>query len=280
MNITGKTKIVGIFGYPVEHTISPPMHNAAFAQLGLDFCYVPFLVHPDRLKDAIAGIRALSLSGVNITVPHKENVILLLDEIDSEAAFIGAVNTIRNDNGILTGFNTDGRGFMRSLSEADIEGRGKKVLMLGSGGAARAVGYYLCKEADRVFLYDIDTGKADTLAGHLNGIRGNVERTDLETVQGRDIVREADIIVNATPLGLKPHDPLPMDVKLIKPDQAVCDLIYKETPLLRAAAAAGCKTLDGAGMLLWQGVLAFEIWTDIKPPVEIMNEALRRLMYK
>jgi shikimate dehydrogenase len=278
MNITGKTMIVGIFGYPVEHTISPPMHNAAFAQLGLDFCYVPFLVHPDRLKEAIAGIRALSLSGVNITVPHKENVIPLLDEIDSEAVFIGAVNTIRNDDGILTGFNTDGRGFMRSLSEADIEVRGKKVLMLGSGGAARAVGYYLCKEADRVFLYDIDTVKADSLAKHLSGIRGNAEKTDLETVQGRDIVREADIIVNATPLGLKPHDPLPLDVELIRPEQAVCDLIYKETPLLRAASLAGCKTLDGTGMLLWQGVLAFEIWTDIKPPVEIMKEALLHFM--
>jgi len=280
MNVTGKTKIVGIFGYPVEHTISPPMQNAAFAYLGLDFCYVPFLVHPENLQNAIAGLRAIGLRGVNITVPHKENVIPLLDKIDREAAFIGAVNTIRNDDGILTGFNTDGRGFMRSLDEADIVVKGKRVLLLGAGGAARAVGYYLCEEAQKVFIYDIDSEKADVLAKHLDGIRGNAGKTDIETADGRDIIRNSDIIVNATPMGLKSWDPLPLDIKLIRPEQAVCDLIYKETPLLRAAATAGCRTLDGAGMLLWQGVLAFEIWTDVKPPVEIMKEALYRTMSK
>jgi|WetSurMetagenome_2_1015567.scaffolds.fasta_scaffold00020_23 shikimate dehydrogenase len=278
MNVHGKTKIVGIIGYPVEHTISPPMHNAAFTHLGLDFCYVPFQTHPDRLQDALAGLRALSIRGVNVTVPHKENVIPLLDNVDKEAAYIGAVNTIRNDDGILTGYNTDGRGFMRSLAEEGIDVKDKKVLIIGAGGAARAIGYYLCKEADKVCLYDVDADKADALSKHLDGIRGNAEKTDMETEEGRDIIRGSDIIVNATPLGLKPNDPLPLDVKLIRPEQAVCDLIYKETQLLKAAARTGCKTLDGSGMLLWQGVLAFEIWTDIKPPAEIMKEALLRLM--
>jgi shikimate dehydrogenase len=280
MKITGKTKLVGIFGYPVEHTISPPMHNAAFAWLGLDYCYVPFAVHPDRLRDAVTGLRAMGLRGVNITVPHKENIIPLLDDTDKEAAFIGAVNTIRNDNGALTGFNTDGRGFMRSLEEAEIDVKDKKVLILGAGGAARAVGYYLCNQAQRVFLYDVDAGKARSLSTHLDKIRGNAEKIDAGTPAGREIIQSSDIIVNATPLGLKPYDPLPVDAGLIRPEQAVCDLIYKDTPLLQAAADAGCRTLNGVGMLLWQGVLAFEIWTDIKPPVEIMKEALSRVMSK
>lgn len=280
MNITGKSKLVGLFGYPVEHTISPQMHNAAFAHLGLDYCYVPFLVHPDRLRDALEGLRALSLRGVNVTVPHKENVIPFLDEIDKEAAFIGAVNTIRNDDGILTGFNTDGRGFMRSLEVAGIQVNEKKVLILGAGGAARAIGYYLCKEAEKVFLYDIDSDKDRALSQHLAKLRGNVERIDAKTANGRAVIRGVDIIVNATPLGLTPQDPLPLDTALLSPDQAVCDLIYKETPLLKEATKAGCKTLSGLGMLLWQGVLAFEIWTGIKPPVEIMKEALLHVMSK
>jgi shikimate dehydrogenase len=280
MNVTGKTKLVGLFGYPVEHTISPQMHNAAFAHLGLDYCYVPFFVHPDRLRDAVEGLKALSLRGVNVTVPHKENVMPFLDEIDKEAAFIGAVNTIRNDDGILTGFNTDGRGFMRSLEAAGIQVNERKVLILGAGGAARAIGYYLCREAEKVFLYDIDSEKACALSQHLDKIRGNAEKIDAETANGRAIISSVDIIVNATPMGLKPQDPLPLDATLIRPDQAVCDLICKETPLLKEAIGAGCQTLNGLGMLLWQGVFAFEIWTDIKPPVEIMKEALLHLMSK
>jgi shikimate dehydrogenase len=256
------------------------MHNAAFSNLGLDYCYVPFLVHPDRLRDAVEGLRALSLRGVNVTVPHKENVIPFLDEIDKEAAFIGAVNTIRNDDGVLTGFNTDGRGFMRSLAEAGINVKDSKVLILGAGGASRAIGYYLCKEAEKVFLYDVDSEKACALSRYLDIMRGNAEKIDVKTANGRAVVSNVDIIVNATPLGLKSQDPLPLDVALIRPNQAVCDLIYKETPLLKEAEKAGCKILNGLGMLLWQGVLAFEIWTDIKPPVEIMKEALLRVVSK
>jgi shikimate dehydrogenase len=274
MEVSGKTRVVGIFGYPVEHTISPPMHNAAFSCLGLDYFYVPFLVSPEALGDAVAGLRAMSIRGVNITVPHKERVIPMLDRIDDEAAFIGAVNTIRNDNGVLTGFNTDGRGFMRSLREADIVVKDKRVLILGAGGAARAVGYYLCRDASRVFVHDIDREKAGLLARHLDQVRGNVESTGGDPSCIGETARGCDIIVNATPLGLKPHDPLPLDEASILPHHAVCDLIYRDTPLLRAAAGLGCRTLDGSGMLLWQGVLAFEIWTGVKPPVEVMKDAL------
>lgn len=276
MQISGKTKIVGLFGYPVEHSLSPAMHNAAFEHLGLDFCYVTFSVHPDMLKEAVQGIRALNLKGVNVTVPHKENVMQFLDVISEEADFIGAVNTIKNDNGRLVGYNTDGRGFIQSLKETGVDIKGKKILIVGTGGASRAIGYYLCMESSHVYLYDIDTEKADLLNKHLNRLKGNVSLIDSVMMKSKEFFSSVDIIINATPLGLKPEDPMPVDPKLLNRDHTVCDLIYKMTPLLAEAIDLGCKTMDGIGMLLWQGVFAFEIWTGILPPVEVMKHALER----
>ncbi|GER93911.1 shikimate dehydrogenase [hot springs metagenome] len=274
MNISGKTRVTGLFGYPVEHSLSPLMHNAAFKYLGLDYCYVTFLVSPDLLGDAVKAIKALNLSGVNVTVPHKENVINFLDEISEEASFIGAVNTIKNDNGKLIGYNTDGRGFMRSLTESNIDIRGKKILILGSGGASRAIGYYLCKEAKEVYLFDIDNKKAVLLRDHLNRLKGNVLLADIESVRNKDFFSDIGVIINATPLGLKPDDPVPVDISVINKNHIVCDLIYKETPLLKNASMIGCKTMDGLGMLLYQGVFAFEIWTGVMPPVDVMRQAI------
>lgn len=274
MSISGRTRVVGLLGYPVEHSLSPAMHNAAFEYLNLDYCYVTFPVRPEMLKDAINGVRALSLIGVNVTVPHKENVIPFLDEVSEEALFIGAVNTIKNDNGKLIGYNTDGKGFMQSLSEAGISIRDKKLLVVGAGGASRAIGYYLCKEASYLYLYDVDDNKAVLLKRHLNKIKGNISLADSNSLSDKDFFSEIDVIINATPLGLKPDDPMPVDASVINKNNIICDLIYKETPLLREASKIGCKTIDGLGMLLWQGVFAFEIWTDIRPPVEIMKKAL------
>jgi shikimate dehydrogenase len=235
---------------------------------------MPFSVHPGRLSEAVDGIRGLGLQGVNVTVPHKEKVMEFLDKVHDEASFIGAVNTIKNDDGCLTGFNTDGPGFMCSLSEAGIDAIGKKVLIIGSGGAARAIGYYLCKDAEKVVLFDVDTAKAALLVKHLNAGRGNVVQADAAEIKDRDFMQGPDIIINATPLGLKPGDPSPVDTTLISPRQAVCDLIYKNTALLSAASAAGCVTMNGLGMLLWQGVIAFEIFTGVKPPAGVMRKAL------
>lgn len=269
MLISGKTKITGLFGYPVEHTLSPSMHNAAFEHLGLDYCYVPFLVHPDFLGQAVDGVRALNMAGVNVTVPHKEKVIPFLDSVDDEAAFIGAVNTVVNSGGNLKGHNTDGKGFMRSLSEGGIPAEGRKVLVVGAGGASRAVSYYLSEEAEALYLHDIARNKMEKLVSDLRKVRPNVssynEITDLASF---------DIIVNATPLGLKADDPLPFDVSALSSDHTVCDLIYKKTRLLQEADKKGCRTIDGIGMLLWQGVLAFELWTSVPPPVDIMKNAL------
>ncbi len=274
MNISGKTKVVCLLGYPVEHSFSPAMHNAAFEFLNIDCCYVAFSVRPDMLKDAVNGIRALSLVGANVTVPHKENVIPYLDEISDEALFIGAVNTIKNNEGRLIGYNTDGRGFMQSLEDEGIILKDKRLLILGAGGAARAIGYYLCKEASYIYLHDVDEKKANLLSAHLNNLKGNVSAVDKDFVNNKDSLLNVDVIINATPLGLKPDDPMPLNMSFVNKNQIICDLIYKETPILRHASAMGCKTMNGLGMLLWQGVFAFEIWTGKRPPVEIMRKAL------
>lgn len=269
MKIRGTTKITGLFGYPVQHSLSPFMHNAAFEYLELDYCYVTFPVAPGLLGDAVKGIKAMELRGVNVTVPHKEKAIPFLDRINDEAAFIGAVNTILNAEGTLTGYNTDGRGFMESLSEASITAYGKRILIIGAGGACRAIGYYLGGKAERLLINDIDGNKLGRLVSDLNSLHGNVSsRADLNNLD------DVDILINATPLGLKDTDPSPVGPGSISKEMIVCDLIYRETPLLAAASAKGCKTLNGLGMLLHQGALSFEIWTGVKPPVNIMRNAI------
>jgi len=269
VRISGRTRITGLFGYPVEHSLSPAMHNAAFEYLNLDYCYVAFSVRPDLLEDAIRAIKALNLKGVNVTVPHKERVIPFLDEVDGEASFIGAVNTILNTDGKLIGYNTDGRGFMESLKEAGIQVEGKTALIIGAGGASRAVSYYLSERVERLYLWDIDKNKLEGLVRDLNSIRGNIGIKEINNLEG------IDILINATPLGLKDTDPCPVDTSLITAGMTVCDLIYKDTPILKAASEMGCKTLNGLGMLLHQGILAFEIWTGIKPPIDVMRNAIR-----
>jgi len=269
MIIGGRTKITGIFGYPVEHTFSPAMHNAAFEDFGLDYCYVPFLVHPDYLKDAVQAIKALNISGVNVTVPHKEKVMPLLDEIDEEASFIGAVNTVVNSRGRLKGYNTDGRGFIQSLKESNIPVEGKDILVIGAGGASRAISYYLSRLARGLAIYNRNKRRAEKLVEDLKKISDNVS-----LCENIDRIDRFHIIINATTLGLKKGDPLPFDTGILKAEQIVCDLIYKKTQLLEEALKKGCVTLDGLGMLLWQGVFAFELWTGKRPQVEVMRNAL------
>ncbi len=271
IQISGRTKITGIFGHPVEHTLSPAMHNAAFKALGLNYCYVPFLVHPDYLEDAIKAIRALNLCGVNVTVPHKEKVMPLLDEINEEASFIGAVNTIVNSEGRLIGYNTDGRGFMQSLLESGISVEGKNVLIIGAGGASKAISYYLSQKTKTLYLYNRSKNRAEKLAQDLKKIRNNVS-----LIEDITSIERYHIIINATPLGLKKEDPLPFDTSLLRAEQTVCDLIYKKTRVLEEASKKGCATLDGLGMLLWQGLFAFELWTGKKPQVEVMRKALMK----
>ena len=268
--ITGKTKITGIFGYPVEHTLSPAMHNAAFKALSLDYCYVPFQVHPEHLQYAVRAIRALNLCGVNVTVPHKEKVLPLLDEIHEEATFIGAVNTIVNHQGKLAGHNTDGKGFIKVLAEKRISLAEKNILVIGAGGASRAISYYLCQNSKTLQIYNRTRKRALKLVNDLKRLCNNVSLCD-------DIIHIKDfhMIINATSVGLKNEDPSPFDTSLLKKNQIICDLIYKKTRLLKEASRKGCKVIDGSGMLLWQGMLAFELWTGKKPPAQVMRNALK-----
>ncbi len=277
--ISGKTKLYGIFGYPVEHTFSPGMHNAAFSKLRMDACYVPFAVKPAHLRDAVNAVMPLGLCGLNITVPHKQNVIAYLDELSEEARLIGAVNTIQILDGKLIGHNTDGRGFIRSLHDnAGFDPRGKAVFLIGSGGAARAVGFSLALAGVRkVALYDIDTRKAGDLARDIRKKTGT-DAEALSTGSFGPAAEEADCLINATPLGLKKDDPLPLRREFIRRRHLVCDLVYNppETRFLQAAKGRGTKRLSGLGMLLYQGVIAFEIWTGAKAPVSVMKNALTR----
>ncbi len=277
--ISGTTKLYGIFGYPVEHTFSPGMHNAAFKKLRMNARYVPFAVHPDNLRVAAKAILPLGICGLNITVPHKQAIISCLDELSEEARLIGAVNTIQIVDGKLVGHNTDGRGFIRSLRDsAGYDLKGKTVFLIGSGGAARAVGFSLALSGvHKIFLYDVDLKKAVTLARTIREKTG----VDAQTLSAGDVAsaaNESGCLINATPLGLKKNDPLPLKKEFIHKRHLVYDLVYNplETKFLKAAKERGAKRLSGLGMLLYQGVIAFEIWTGVKAPVDIMKNALTR----
>jgi shikimate dehydrogenase len=277
--ISGKTKIYGIFGYPVEHTFSPGMHNAAFKKLGMDACYVPFAVRPDELETAVRAIASLGLCGLNVTVPHKEKVIAYLDDLSEEARLIGAVNTIEVSDRKLIGHNTDGRGFLRSLKEnAGLNPKGKRFLFIGSGGAARAVGFSLALAGAKNILFrDIDEIKAGALARDIHEKTG-ADAGAIPVGELSASAKGADCLINATPLGLRKTDPLPIAKDLILKKHLVCDLVYNppDTTLLKAAKARGAEGMAGLGMLLYQGVIAFELWTNKKAPVLVMKNALSK----
>jgi shikimate dehydrogenase len=277
--ISGKTRIFGIFGYPVEHTFSPGMHNAAFKKLGMDACYVPFAVPPEKLEQAVRAIVPLGLCGLNVTVPHKEKVLAYLDELSEEARLIGAVNTIEVGQGGLIGHNTDGRGFLRTLREqGGLDPKGKKFLFIGSGGAARAVSFSLALAgAGAIVFRDLDAGKASLLSKDLREKTG-VSAIAIDQDMLAEHAADADCLINATPLGLKKTDPLPISAEFVRRKQLFCDLVYNppETALVKAAKKRGAKILPGIGMLLFQGVIAFEIWTGKVAPVLVMKNALNR----
>jgi shikimate dehydrogenase len=277
--ISGKTKIYGIFGYPVEHTFSPGMHNSAFKKLGMDASYVPFAVPPERLEDAVRAVVPLGLCGLNVTVPHKERVLAFLDELSEEARLIGAVNTIEVRKGRLIGHNTDGRGFLRSLRErGGMDPKGKKFLFIGSGGAARAVGFSLALAgAAEIVFRDLDVRKASLLASDIR-VKTGVPAVCITHEMLQEYATDADCLINATPLGLKRTDPLPIPAMLVRRKHLLCDLVYNppETAFLKMAKKKGAKRLPGLGMLLYQGVIAFEIWTGKKAPILVMKNALSR----
>jgi shikimate dehydrogenase len=278
-------KIVGIIGYPLGHSVSPAMHNAAFRELWLDYEYIPFEVEPADLPAALPGLRAIHVAGFNVTIPHKEAIVPLLDDVTKLARTIGAVNTVVNQDGELIGYNSDGPGFIESLKEdAGFEPQGKKIVVLGAGGASRAVVTMLAElGAASLTISDIIEDKAKELAEYTDGLsqtRCGWSRPDSQLLKSE--IEQADLLVNTTPLGMHPDvnkSPLPDKIKLPK-KLLVYDLVYNpaETKLLKTAKAAGCKAVSGLGMLVRQGALAFTVFTGEEAPVETMwSAALKAL---
>jgi len=277
MKISGKTRVCAIIGDPVEHSLSPVMHNAAFKKLGLNLVYVAFTVTTKELKDAVLGARSLGLLGLNVTMPHKNAVMRYLDETDSTAKAIGAVNTILNDQGKLIGYNTDGNGAMRALKENGISTDGKKMLILGAGGAAKAIAFQAAREVEELVIVNRTSGKAEKLAEVLRKKFGNKVKGGALSVEVlKEELKTADILVNATSVGMHPDvnmSPVPSD--LLRSDLSVMDIIYNplETKLVADAKSVGAKVVSGLEMLLYQGAIAFEIWTNCPAPVEVMKRA-------
>ncbi len=282
--ISGKTRICGIIGDPIEHTMSPAMHNAAFKEMGLDYLYIPFRVRREELAEAIEGMKALNIRGLNVTIPHKVAVIPFLDEVDPLAEKIGAVNTIVNDDGILRGYNTDATGFLESLLEKGIEPNGKNVVVLGAGGASRAVSFSLAKKVRQMVILNrrLELDWAEELAGKLSQIfQKEVEAMELVEKNLAAALEKAAILVNATSVGMSPDiDATPVASGLLKPGLVVFDLVYNpiKTRLLREAEQAGARTISGLDMLVRQGALAFEKWTGLKAPGKVMREEVIKAM--
>ncbi|MGD0351013.1 MAG: shikimate dehydrogenase [Verrucomicrobiota bacterium] len=322
--INAATRLCAVYGFPIRHSASPAMHNAAFAALGLNWRYLAFEVHPDNLRAAIAGAKAMQFSGLNLTVPHKVLAMEIVDELDESAKTWGAVNTIRfeareaggqwrplhhfsedlspdakkRSAGVppaksdqagqrpalpevrSQGFNTDADGIARSLREdLALDLAGAKVLLLGTGGAGQVAALRLAVEkVSELFLVDYVKTKAEAVAGEIRKRHPRV-KTVLGFPKG-----PVDLLLNATPLGLKENDPLPLDEKQfpLRQARAVYDMVYRpaETGLLKAAKAAGCKTANGLGMLLHQGAKAFEIWTGQPAPLKVMRRALEAEVYQ
>jgi len=277
MKISGKTRVCAIIGDPVEHSLSPVMHNAAFKELGLNLVYVAFTVTRNELKDAISGARSLGLRGLNVTMPHKNAVITYLDETDSTAKAIGAVNTILNNQGKLIGYNTDGVGALRALKENGISPDGNKMLLLGAGGAAKAIAFQAAQEVEELVILNRTSEKAEKLAEVLRREFGKrVKGGALSAEVLKKEMKDADILVNATSVGMHPdvnRSLVPSD--LLRSDLCVMDIIYNplETKLLKDAKSVGAKVVSGLEMLLYQGAVAFEIWTNCPAPVEVMKKA-------
>ncbi len=280
MLIDGKTQMVGIVGYPIDYTLSPAMHNAAFGALGMNWVYLPLRVPPGEVAGAVKGLRSLGFRGFNVTIPHKLEVVNFLQGLREEAETLQAVNTVVNEEGVLWGYNTDVVGFRDFLAEAGIKAAGSSVLILGAGGAARAVALALMKEgAGRIFVMNRTQEKALSLVSLLKGVTAATE-ISVRTFDydGSRVLGECDMVVNCTPLGSEKSEELPLLYKGFTMEKWAVDLKYgvRETAFLREASAHGARSADGEGMLLFQAAASFGLWTEQAPPVEKMREALRQ----
>ena len=281
MQIDSKTILMGLFASPSAHSISPIIHNNAFEKLGLNYAYLSFEVNKDNLKDAAQSIKTLNMRGVNLSMPNKKEVIQYLDEISETAKLSQSVNTIVNDNGILKGYSTDGKGFFKSLEEEKIFMKDKNITILGTGGASIAIiSQAVFEGIKNIFVFKRDKNWneqkkiLDNIASKTNC---NIELNSLEdkNILKRKI-EESDLLINATSVGMKENISLIEDKSFFRKDLIVSDIIYNpsKTKLLQIAEKEGCKIINGIGMLLYQGALSFKLWTNKKMPVDYIKEII------
>ena len=281
MQIDSKTILTGLFASPSAHSVSPIIHNNAFEKLGLNYVYLSFEVNKDNLKDAAQSIKTLNMRGVNLSMPNKKEVIQYLDEISETAKLSQSVNTIVNDNGILKGYSTDGKGFFKSLEEEKIFMKDKNITILGTGGASIAIiSQAVFEGIKNIFVFKRDKNWKeqkkilDNIASKTNC---NIELNSLEdkNILKRKI-EESDLLINATSVGMKENFSLIEDKSFFRKDLIVSDIIYNpsKTKLLQIAEKEGCKIINGIGMLLYQGALSFELWTNKKMPVDYIKEII------
>ena len=271
MAVSGKTVLYGVIGNPVKHSLSPVFQNVGFSSLGINAIYLPFEVPKENFEDTIRGLLLLeNLKGFNITIPFKERILQFADWVSEDVSQIGSANTLKKTSeGKIELHNTDWVGFLRALSEL-VDPKGKKVLVLGAGGTAKAVVYALKRVQSVVYIWNRTPQKAQKLA----------ETFGVNWIETLDRIGDFDIIVNTTSVGLKENDPPLFDYEKIQPHQVVYDVIYRETPLVKAAHQRGAKADNGLKMLLYQGVESFKIWTGKEPPVDemwkVLMEAFKR----
>ncbi|WP_442603654.1 shikimate dehydrogenase [Paenibacillus sp. KN14-4R] len=272
--LDSQTVLYGVLGDPIGHSRSPIMHNRAFRECGINAAYTAFHVTAEQLHGAVEGIRALGLGGVNVTIPHKVEIMPYLDKIDEGARIAGAVNTVVNQNGVLTGYNTDGIGYVRSLKEeTGVDLTTARVLLIGAGGAARGVAYELAREGVPCIYIANRTSKRAVELAEVMGKYTEVIGLGMDEIG--DIMHEVSIVINTTSVGMSPHvDLTPIPEEYLHQGLIVSDLIYnpRVTRLLREAEACGARTHGGLGMFIFQGACAFELWTGKPAPIEVMRE--------
>ncbi len=282
--ISGSSQVCGVIGDPVAHSVSPAMHNAAFKALNLDYVYVPFRVSRSELPQAVAGMRAFNLRGLNVTVPHKEAVLPLLDELDPLAEKIGAVNAIVNTKGVLKGYNTDAGGFLDALQQHGVKLADRSLVVLGAGGASRAICFALAGKVASITLLNRTTIRAESLAKDVSLATGQaIEAGQLDHSGLSQALLTTNVLVNTTSLGMSPDvRETPVPAGLLHPGLTVVDIVYNpvRTRLLLEAEKAGAATVDGLDMLVYQGARAFKLWTGRQAPHDIMRKAANEALEK
>jgi shikimate dehydrogenase len=281
-------QITGIIGHPIKHTLSPLMHNLAFELTGLDYIYLSFDVPTESLSDALKGMAALGIKGFNVTLPHKERIIPLLNKISEEASSIGAVNTVLNENGLLTGYNTDVYGIIQTFEPFRDEIADSEITVIGAGGAVRSLLYALVRnfKAGRINLVNRTAEKAELLKDYYAEkiLFEKIFAYELVPPDLKEVFRRSKVIVNATPVGMFPHtDDSPLALsEFFREGQIVFDLIYNplETKFLKLASDAGARTVNGLKMFIHQGAKAFELWTGKEMPVEKIYPQLQSELQK